>query len=119
MAENKVFGKFSKKTIGKSVDNVADYVDILSQMVVEYFSRRYKIEKKVDDIKITILKAMYSLKKEFMKSVIETLFLTTGLLALITGSILLMSKYVALEYILIFYGLIVSIAVLLRLKVDV
>ena len=32
---NKVVKKVSKNTIGKTVDNVTDYVDLFSQMVVE------------------------------------------------------------------------------------
>jgi hypothetical protein len=119
MAKNKVIKKISKKSLGQSVDTVTDYIDLISQMIAEYFSRRYKIEKKVDDIKKATLNTLFSVKKEFIKTVIESLFLATGLLSLIIGTILFMSKYVALEYLLIFYGLIVSIAVLLRLKVDI
>jgi len=110
--------KVSKKTIGKKVDTVADYIDIVAQMIAEYFNRRYKIEKKVEDIKTATLHALFTLKKEFIKSLVEGLFLVTGLLALVVGVILYLSRWTSLDYILIAYGLIVSIAVLLRMKVD-
>mgnify|MGYP006289852813 CR=1 FL=1 len=116
---NKVMNKVSKKTFGKKVDTVADYVDIVSQMIAEYFNRRYKIEQRVEDIRRATLRTLYQLKKEFVKSIVEAIFLTTGLLALIVGTVLLLSHYIAIEYILIFYGLVVTILVLLRIKVDV
>ncbi len=119
MPKNKVIEKVSKKTIGKSIDTFADYIDLISQMIAEYFNRRYKIEKKVDDIKKATFHALYSLKREFLKTMIESLLLATGLFALILGTIILLARYIDIEYILIFYGLVVSIAVLLRLKVDV
>ena len=111
--------KESKKSKGKTFDTVNDYIDIVSHMIVEYFNKKYKIEKKVEDIKKATMTTLYSLKKEFIKTIIESLFLATGIFALILGSILFVSKFVALEYLLIFYGLIVTIIVLLRLKVDV
>ncbi len=119
MPNNKVMKKASKKTLGKSVDSVADYIDLVSQIIAEYFNRRYKIEKKVEDIKKATFHALYSLKREFVKTMVESLFLATGLLALILGTIILLARYIDIEYILIFYGLIVTIAILLRLKVDV
>ena len=118
MAGNKVVRKVSKKTIGQSVDTVADYIDLMSQLVAEYFNQRYKIKKKVEDIRKATLRSLYALKKEFMKSVVEALFLVTGLLALVVGIIILLANYFPLESILIVYGLIVTIVVLLKMKVN-
>ncbi len=110
--------KISRKTVGKKVDTVADYIDILAQMIAEYFDRRYKIKKKVEDIKNTTLRGLYSLKREFIKSMVECLFLITALLALIVGSILFMSRFVSLDIILIAYGLIVAIVVLIEMRLK-
>lgn len=118
MAKNKKMENFSKKTIGKSVDTVADYVDIVSQMIVEYMNQRYKIEQKVGDIKKATLRSLYALKTNFIKSIVEALFLTTGLLALVVGIIILLTRVIALEYILIGYGFIVSLVVLMKMKVK-
>jgi hypothetical protein len=116
---NKIIRKVSKKTTGKSVDTVADYVDLIAQIIVEYIDTRYKVKKKVEDIKKATLNTLYELKKGFVKPIVEGIFLATGLLALILGIIILMAKFVPIEFILIVYGLIVTIFVLLRMKVRV
>jgi hypothetical protein len=118
MAADKMMQKVSKSTLGTAVDTVADYADLVSQFVVEYFNQRYKIKKKVEDVKRATIQALYDLKKEFIKSIVEALFLVTGILALVVGIILLMSRYIPLEYILILYGLVVTIVVLLKMKVS-
>jgi len=116
---NRTMRKIGKKTIGKAVDNVNDYVDILSQLVSEYFNQRYKIKKKVSDIRLMIIKSLYLLKKEFIKMLVEALFLVTGLLALVLGVILVLAWYIPLEIILVVYGLVVTIFVLMKIKLDV
>ncbi|MDD5086680.1 MAG: hypothetical protein PHV16_02915 [Candidatus Nanoarchaeia archaeon] len=115
---NKVIRKISKKTTGKSVDNVADYIDLIAQIIVEYIDTRYKVKKKVEDIKKATVNTLYTLKKGFVQSIVEGIFLATGLIALILGIIILMSRYVPIEFILIVYGLIVTILVLLKIKVK-
>jgi len=117
MAKNKVIENLSKKTLGKKVDSVADYVDLAAQMIAEYFNQRYKISKKVEDIKIATINALYALKSNFIKSIVEGIFLATGLLALVVGLIIILTQIFPLEYVLIWYGLVVTIFVLLRLKV--
>ena len=44
-SKNILINKLSKKTLGSKVDTVADYIDLLSQLVAEYFNQRYKIKK--------------------------------------------------------------------------
>ena len=110
--------KFSKATIGQTVETVSDYVDIMSQLVVEYFNQRYKIEKKVEDVKRATLNTLYALKKQFIRTVVETLFLVTGILALIVGIMMILNKVLPLEYVFIGYGLIVTIAIVLTMKVK-
>jgi hypothetical protein len=119
MAGNKIIEKVSKKTLGKKVDNVADFIDLISQLIVAYIEQRYKIKQKVQEVKNGVLRTLYSLKQGFIKSIVEAVFLITGILALIVGIVIWASRYVALEYIFIFYGLIVTIIVLLRMKVKI
>lgn len=119
MAKNKTMRKVSKKTIGSKVDTVADYVDILSQMVTEYLNQRYKIEQKVENIKYMTLKTLYDFKKQVISSVVEIIFLSTGVLALIIGIVMILSKVLPLELIFIFYGLIVTLGVMFTMKTHV
>jgi len=100
------------------IDNVSNYVDLISQMVVEYFNQRYKIKKKISDVRNATVGALYCLKKEFVKTLVETLFLMTGLFALLLGIIMLLTRYIPLDILLIMYGVIVTIVILLRMKVD-
>lgn len=110
--------RFSDKTIGHTVDTVADYVDIFSQLVAEYLNQRYKVEKKVEDIRRATKAALYSLKREFIKSIVETLFLVSGLLAVVLGGILFLSRFAPLDMILLVYGLLITIGVLLKVKIS-
>ncbi len=116
--QNKIIENISKKTIGKSADTVADYIDLLSQMITEYLNRRYKIERKVEDIKSATIQTLFLFKREFIKTILETLFLTTGILALIAGTVMLMSRHIPLDILLVGYGFIVTIAVLMKMKLK-
>lgn len=115
---SKLIRKISKSSLGTAVDTVTDYVDLASQFIAEYFNQRYKIQKRVEDVKRATLQALYALKVGFIRSIVEALFLTTGLLALIVGIIILLRKVIPLEFVLIGYGLIVCIIVLLRMKIN-
>ena len=116
--QNKIIENISKKTIGKSADTVADYIDLVSQMITEYLNRRYKIERKVEDIKSATIQTLFLFKREFVKTILETLFLTTGIIALIAGTVMLMSRYIPLDILLVGYGFIVTIAVLMKMKLK-
>jgi uncharacterized membrane protein len=105
------------KPKGFGIPNVADYIDVAAQMVADFFERRYQIKRRVEDIRKSILDMLYSVKRGFIVSIIEALFLSTALLALIVGVIMLLSRIIPLEFIFIGYGLIVSLIVLWRMKV--
>lgn len=114
--KNKVMRKISNKTIGKTVDTVADYVDLVSQIMVEYVNQRYKIQQKVSDIRRLTLQTLYNLKTEFVRTIIEALLLCTGVIAIIVGIVMLLSKVVPIEFIFLGYGLLISIIVLAKMK---
>jgi len=101
----------------KSV-SIADHLDLFSHFIVSYFDTKYKVKHKLTEVRRAVEKALIQLKQEFVKSIVEALFLTTGLLALVIGIVMMLSKVMPLEYVLIGYGVIVSIGVLLRMKVD-
>lgn len=116
--KNKIIRKVSKSTLSKGVDTVADFVDLFSQMVVEYFNQRYKIKKKIEDVRKGVLNALYGLKKAFIRTIVEAILLITGILALLVGLMIIFSNYINLEYILLGYGLIITIGVLFMMKVK-
>ena len=110
----------AKQKSAKSKPDVhTDYLGLLSHFVADYFNQKYKIKKKVEDIKKGFIQSLFNLKKEFMKTIVETLFLVTGLLALIVGIIMLLNNYFPLEYIFVVYGLIMTIFILLKTRLSV
>lgn len=90
-----------------------DFIAIFANLI----SERLKIKQRADHIKKVTIESLFSLKQEFIKTLVEALFLLTGLAALILGIIMLLSKVISLEFVLIGYGLIVCILVLLRMRV--
>ncbi|MBW2972115.1 hypothetical protein KY359_03690 [Candidatus Woesearchaeota archaeon] len=116
MAASEKLKKFSKTTLGTTVETVSDYADILSQIMVEYVNQKYKLKKKVEDMKNATLNTLYALKRGFVRTLVESVFLITGILALIAGTILLLSRVMPLEYVFLGYGLIVTIAVVFAMK---
>ena len=112
-----------------TVDRALEGLETASSVVGSYLEHRYKLEEKVDDIKeqaedkVDELKkdavhSAYEVKKGFMRAVIEILLLSTSILALVIGGIVLVSRAVSLEYVLLGYGLIVSIIVLAKMKLE-
>lgn len=118
MRKNKIIENISEKTLGSKVDTVADFIDLFSQIVVEYFNQRYKISKKIEDIKQGVLDTLYAFKRAVVRTVIELVLIITAILALIVGSIMLISRYIPLEFVLIFYGFFVMIILLFTMKVK-
>ncbi|MBT5023623.1 hypothetical protein HON01_12445 [Candidatus Woesearchaeota archaeon] len=108
----------TKKKIKSKVDGVMNVADNFVDIAANFINQRYKISKRVGDAKKEIFKFLYLVKKVFFRTLVEGLLLVTGLLALIIGLIILISKHYPLEYVLIIYGVIVLIFVLMRMKMD-
>jgi hypothetical protein len=111
-------GNMANKIFGK-INEFRNYFDLLTHAVSDFFHKKYNIMKLPHEIKREAIKTLFLIKREVLRTFVEALFLVTGLLAIIIGILLLLSKYFPLEYILIFYGLIISIIVLLKLKLRV
>ena len=95
-----------------------NFFDMIMFSIADYFNRKYRIQKRVEEIKNEAIGSLYKLKRSFVTTLVESLFLVTGLFALIIGLILLLSKHLPLEYILLGYGIIVTIIILLRMKLS-
>ena len=118
MSASKKLEKFSKTTLGSAVETVSDYVDILSQIIVEYVNQKYKIRQKVEDVKQATLNTLYALKRNFIRTMVESFFILTALLALVVGVVMLLKKVMPLEYVFLGYGLIIGTAVVFTMKLK-
>ncbi len=124
--------KSKKGDVFKSVDEspvgtVLDAVDVGAKIASAYVDQRYKITKTVDDIKDKTerkvgeikqeaVESAYKVKRGFIQTIVESILLATGILSLIGGIIILLSKQVPIEYVLIAYGLLVTLIVLYQSK---
>lgn len=97
-----------------------DYFDIISHLVFNAFQRKMKsgITHTIDDVKENIKDALLDFKKNIFRSTIELFLLISGVAALIIGLMMITSKYLPTDYILISYGVIVSFVVLLTAKLK-
>ncbi|MFH0862397.1 MAG: hypothetical protein V1875_05130 [Candidatus Altiarchaeota archaeon] len=99
-----------------------DVVDSLGGVFFKYFLDRYRLEDKIEqvkedakqkagEIKAEAIKTGIALKKAVFRTIVEAIFLTTGLLALIIGVMLIVSDVIPLKYVLVVYGA-VTVAVI-------
>lgn len=97
-----------------------DYFDIASQFILNGFKNRIKsgVMHTLEDVKEGIKTALLDLKRNIFRSSIELLLLISGIASLIIGLVMLVSKYLPLYYILISYGVIISLIVLLTAKLK-
>jgi hypothetical protein len=110
-----------------TVDRVVGGVETAATLMGDYLDRRYKIEKKVEDlkekteekveeIKKEAVHSAYEVKKGVIKTVIEIILLTTGIIALIIGVLGALTRVLPLDVVLLAYGLTITIIVLLQMK---
>jgi len=106
-----------------------DVFDGAGSIILKLLSSRYQVEKKVDDLKKETdkkveefkddaVKTGYAVKKAFLRTVVEAIMLTTGILSLVVGLILLIKNLAPLEYVLLGYGFLVTIFVALTVKLS-
>jgi uncharacterized membrane protein YbhN (UPF0104 family) len=79
---------------------------------------RHDTEKRVEELRDEAVRTGYELKKALLRTVVEGIFLTTGLLALILGAILVVADTVPLKYVLLAYGLAITALIVFTLKTQ-
>ena len=97
---------------------VSNYFDIFSKIVSGLIEQRLKIKQRVEDVKNNVMDALYNLKVQLFRSVIEAFLLLTGVAALVVGSIMFLSKYLSLDILLLSYGIIICLAILFFAKLK-
>lgn len=119
--------KFSWSRI--PLDKTIGIVDATIKAFLGYLDHRYKVEKRIDEfkeeterkaeeLKADAIHSAYAVKKAFIRAIVEVILLSTGLLALIIGGVLLLDKLIGIEYVLVGYGLGVTLIVLFKMKMS-
>lgn len=127
--KNSKEGKPSGILGGIPLGSALDVVDSVGGVLFKLFLRRYQVEEKIEqaqedarqkaqEIKAEAIKTGYAVKKAFFRAIVEAIFLTTGLLALIIGVMMVLSDVVPLKFILVGYGIIVTAAIIFILKTQ-
>lgn len=119
----KIAKHVAKKAGGKVISSIAktkvpNLIDLFAESISTYLNQKYKIEKNIEDAKAKVVETLYTLKREFVKTIVETLFLVTGLLSLLIGLILYLTNFIPLEWILIGYGGIATVIMVLSMKLH-
>lgn len=120
--ENPLFG-------GIPLGSAMDVFEGLGSLAVKLFSSKAQVEKKVDEfrketgkqveeLRDEAVRTGYEVKKAFLRAVVETILLASGILSLVLGLILLVKKMVPLEYVLLGYGFVILFFVLLTVKLS-
>lgn len=97
-------------------DLIFDSIDAFMKLAVDFINDRYKITKRVEDFRKEVTALLYKFKRNFIRSVIEAILISTGVLAFIVGIILFVNRFLPLDIILMAYGLMILIIVLWQIK---
>ena len=92
------------------------YFDTVSQIIAGFIEQKLKIKQRVEDVKNTVLDTLYNIKAQIFRSVIEGFLLLTGIVALVIGSLLYLSRYLSWDILLLAYGILISFGVLITAK---
>jgi hypothetical protein len=121
--------KPTERFFGVPLGSALDILDGVAGLLGKYLAQRYEVEKrveqireetaeKVEELKDEAVRTGYAVKKAFFRTIVEAILLTTGMLSLILGLILLVREVIPLRYVLIGYGLLITTIVLLQLKTE-
>ena len=66
---------------------------------------KYKFTQRIEDVRASVVSVLFSLKREFLRALIEGLLIFSAIFAFIIGFLLLLSRHFPFEYILLGYGL--------------
>jgi hypothetical protein len=129
MAAKKKAEKESEQTSGIPLGGALEVVEGAAGILGKYLAQRYEVEKrveeireetseKVEEIKEEAIRTGYEVKKAFFRTVVEAILLTTGMLSLIAGLILVVRDIIPLKYVLVGYGFVITLVVLFQLKTS-
>ncbi|MBW2998105.1 hypothetical protein KY321_01075 [Candidatus Woesearchaeota archaeon] len=96
------------------------YVDVVAHLLFGFFKSKIKknIIENIEEAKQHVVDALFDLKRNIFRSVIEIIFLVTGVITLFLGLIVLLAQHYPVEYVLIGYGAAVSFIVLIVAKLK-
>jgi hypothetical protein len=114
---------------GIPLGSILDVIDGAGSLFFKYLSGRYRVEKKVEEIKTEANKKAeeireeavrtgYAVKKAFLRAVVESILLATGILSLVGGLMLLVRRLAPVEYVLLGYGFLVTLFVAFTVKLS-
>lgn len=115
--------------LSNSFDKSAGVADSIARVFVAYLDQVYHIEKRIDDIredaekkaeeiKEDAIETAYAIKRSLIRSLLELIFLATGIIAIIIGALILLSRQARPEVVLLGYGILVTIGVLVSMKTS-
>jgi len=106
-----------------------DVADSLGGALFKLFLQRYQVEEKIEqvkedarqkaeEIKAEAIRTGYALKKVVFRTIVEAILLTTALLSLIIGAMLIVSDVIPLKYVLFVYGVVMLAIIAIILKTQ-
>jgi hypothetical protein len=98
------------------VKGLKKYVDKTLDLTTDYLSHKYGVDRQVKKVKKEIEETVHKLKIQIFKSTVEMFFLATGILSLMVGFAIFLSRTFPLENILLGYGIVVTILLYLKVK---
>ncbi len=112
---------------GIPLGGALEVVEGVGGLLAKYLAQRYEVEKRVEELKVETAETVdeireeavrtgYAVKKAFLRSVVETILLTTGLLSLIAGLILVVRDVIPLRYVLLGYGILITAFIAFQVK---
>jgi hypothetical protein len=132
MVEEKKKGKRGKLDLGLGnmpFSGVFKFLESMGDLFQSYMKQKYRVEerideiredteKKIEEVRRDAVQAAYEAKRALLRTVVEAILVSTGILALILGLILWFRMFVPFHTVLIAYGLVVTLVVLLQMKTS-
>jgi len=112
--------KKKEDKVEKTLDLLDSGLGIASSLINKRIDGiQSEAERKVGAIKEDVVESAYEAKRGLIRTLLEALFLSTGILALISGILLLFRQIgYELHEVLLAYGLIVTLYTLVRMKTS-
>ncbi|HHQ44794.1 MAG TPA: hypothetical protein ENN13_01495 [Candidatus Altiarchaeales archaeon] len=111
--------------LGSAVDVVEGVAGIVAKSLNAKQEVERKVEKlrqegaeKVEELREDAIDAGYAMKKALLRTIIESILLSTAIVSLIAGTIMLLKRAVEIEYVFIGYGLLVLVILAFQVKTS-